>query len=193
MKASGWIEEPQAFMDMMGIRMFLLFEEAKRVMDPNQGIGLEMGVVDLLGVKLLRLHVQVHITDMAGFTHRLNHVLVQYIDEGEDAFETLYPPDGTSGDLSKKAKDRVVSNLTRFIDGLRTIDIFVSSITYGRGLMRVLDDDEITGRIEKVNGECNGENLGIRWIPDSVYLMKDALRAASSMSFSSFGSAGSQI
>jgi hypothetical protein len=31
MKASELIEEPQAFMDMMGIRMFLMFEEAKRV------------------------------------------------------------------------------------------------------------------------------------------------------------------
>lgn len=35
MKASELIEEPQAFMDMMGIRMFLMFEEAKRVMDPK--------------------------------------------------------------------------------------------------------------------------------------------------------------
>ena len=52
--------------------------------------------------------------------------------------------------------------------------------------MRVFEDNEIKRSIEEVNGECNGEKLGIRWIPDSEYLMKDAL--ASSMDFAAFGS-----
>lgn len=123
MKASGWIEEPQAFMDMMGIRMFLMFEEVKRVMDPNQGINLEMGVVKLLGLDVLRLHVQVYLRDMSGLTHRINHVIVQCVDYGEDAYKTLYPPDGTSGVLTKKGKDRAVSTLIAFIDGLRAMEI----------------------------------------------------------------------
>ena len=112
-------------MDMMGIRMFLMFEEAKRVMDPNRGIGLEMGVVNLLGVNILRLHVQVYLTDMLGLPYRINHVIVQCVDTGEDAYKTLYPPDGTSGVLSKQGKDRAVSTLIAVIDGLRTMEIFL--------------------------------------------------------------------
>lgn len=83
-----------------------------------------MGVVNIL-----RLHVQVYLTDdMLGLPYRINHVIVQCVDTGEDANKTLYPLDGTSGVLSKQGKDCAVSTLIAVIDGLRTMEI-----TYGRG------------------------------------------------------------
>jgi hypothetical protein len=177
MKASGWIEEPQDFMDMMAMRQYLLFNEAKRVMRPTQGrrLSFTLAVVNLLGNgwKVLRLNAFVEFEDMTGQCHTINHVLLECVVEGEEAYNMLYPPDGSSGDLSDKSKERVITKLVFFVETLQMQGFCVEKMTYGRGLMRTLDNDQTRHRIGKVNGEFNGEKQKIHWIPDMMYLMKD--------------------
>merc|ERR1711957_412827 len=97
---------------------------------------------------------------------------------GEDAMHKLYPSFGGSGSLSTAAKERVVTYLTDFVRLLSTYVIRVNGMTYGRGLMWLNGDKHVQETIEKHNGEVDGVNPKIMFVPSTDYAMEDMTGAA---------------
>lgn len=108
----------------------------------------------------------------------VNHVLFDTVDEGEDAKQRLHPSNEGSGEISEKAKGLVVAKWTEFVGRISERGLRVQSITYGRGLMWLSEDEAATKRIEESNGGVDGEHRSIMWLPSMDHAMRDSFNDA---------------
>lgn len=129
MKASHFFEEPHVLQTMLATRTFLFVEELQRIKVDT--ISLLVGVVNLLPIKdekVLRLHVACTFWNKR--VHKMNHLFLDMVDKGREAWEDLYYGERLSESTRQLTEDRLKDVIKYFKErGIR-----VSNITLGRGL-----------------------------------------------------------
>lgn len=119
---------------------------------------------------------------------QVKHVIFEVVDEGsEDVRRRLHPPRG-SGSISEEAKHKVFDGFLDFVLMANRRGIAVQSIAFGRGLMWMNGDEFQNGDLKKQIEEANdGGGNKIIWMPDTGYLMEDAMSGVMGAVASSFG------
>ena len=140
-------------------------------------IGLAAAVVFNMGRARLQCAVTIHDEESeVGFGQgvaTVNHVIFEAIDDSnddennnDDVRKQLHPPDGRSGDISKKARACVIEILKTFIRKVNNrYGISVQSINYGRGMSWVREDDSRDDK--KQLEDANGGSI-IIWMPEGM-------------------------
>ena len=151
-------------------------KEAKRCLDVylendkfgfrKATIGLAAAVVYNMGKPRLQCAATVHDSDSEiGVGHggaTVNHVLFEAVGDGGVEVRRLMG----SGDISVSFREHVVEKLKAFFVRAKTFGVSIQSITFGRGLGWMADEDfrDDKKELEKINGG----NL-IIWMPDIRY------------------------
>lgn len=161
-------------------------EEAKRCLDIDlkndkygfrkATIGLAAAVVYNMGKPRLQCAATVHDSDSeVGFGQAqmtVNHIIFEAVgDGGEEVRRRLHPVRG-SGDISEECRERVVEVLKAFFLRAKKYGISIQSVSFGRGLMWMRDEEFRDDKKELE--EVNGGDL-IMWMPDMGYAMEDTM------------------
>ena len=91
------------------------------------------------------------------------------MDSDIDDVRNLNPVNGSSGELSKKAKDRVMPHILDFVKRTRSNGLCARSMMFGRGLMWLSDDNEAQNKINAVIG------TKLEFSGDDVHAMNDSM------------------
>lgn len=177
MAGCDWLPE-DILMKEMKHRSNLFFQEIKNCDDvKSTNLAFQSAVIEIVG--------GIYLVGAASFFSNsqeavlsVNHVLFEKVDEGEEARHRLYPSNGGSGEISDNTKSLVVDKWTEFVGRMSEFDLHVSSVTFGRGLMWLSDDDDSREKIETHNGQVHGVHRRIIWMPSMDYAMTDSMSAA---------------
>jgi len=166
----GWIDRDEILVGEMRLRQREFFKEAFRCTNGRTRISFQIACIDICcRVRLVAAASVVVSGGGVPFTinvDQINHVLFETIDEGREALQRLYPSNGGSGTLSKAAKRFVIARLSIFVKRLNEHGLQASSMTYGRGLMWLSDDEESTEKIEE-----NNAGAKMMWVPSMNYVI----------------------
>lgn len=105
----------------------------------------------------------------------VNGLLFHAVDQGAKARRDLHPSNGGSGTLSKEAKAKVLKKITWFFEMARQHNVEICSLSYGRGLMWMVDDNFQKSSLVQKWKELGGKRLLMTG--DSRHVMADACNA----------------
>lgn len=104
----------------------------------------------------------------------VNHVIFEVVDEGGEGVRRRLHPSFGSGDIPEVARACVFDGFLDFILMANRHGVAVQSITFGRGLMWMKEDEFQKGGSKKKIEEANDKDGNrIIWMPDMEYSMED--------------------
>jgi hypothetical protein len=174
----GWLSD-QNLSEAMIFRQRLFLEEVKRSCEGenmNMDVGCQTCAVYL--VHKIYLVVLVTLIDAEFNRVMVNHVVLEEIDQGDEAMGRLYPTYG-SGSLSEVTKEKVLVLWVAFAVRLQELGISIRAVTYGRGLNYLNDDAAFKKQVDTAHGRP------ITWCPDMAHAMNDVMGAAMNAGMSS--------
>jgi hypothetical protein len=158
--------DEELFVSSMRERSNLFLQELEKYQQQQGeriGLSFQTSVVKPVGKGRIRLAAAVSfMVDSEMMT--VNHVLLETVDEGPVAVQRLYPRQGGAGSISAEAEKKVLEHWVAYIGRLhQRVNVSISSITYGRGLMNVADKSSFQASLEEANGGA------IMWMPQMRY------------------------
>jgi hypothetical protein len=144
----------------MEVRTDLFLRELEQMMALDKtrpSMDLTASVIGMFGK--IRLVVAANVIDDDESTRvRIGYVLVQEVEEGDpSSLHRLYQGSGT---LSDTTKENVRKQLSEFAAKIKNHAGNISSVTFGRGLIFIKEDDGFQKSIEEAAGSS------IAWMPD---------------------------
>jgi hypothetical protein len=87
--------------------------------------------------------------------HNVEAVIYEKVDNyNRNSIKNLYPQDGSFGSISEDAKEKSISHIINFIERIhdKVKGIRIRSMTCGRGLSWISNNDEVQTKLKNANG-----------------------------------------